>query len=48
MWGLRGSGWRGWSWVQRGSSQGVGVGEVRGVRGSKGLGEFGSRVGLGP
>ena len=38
-WGRKGlvggSGWgrRGWSWVRRGSSQGVGVGEVRGFGG---------------
>ena len=34
-WGWRGSSWgrRGWNWVRRGLSQGVRVGEVRGVRG---------------
>ena len=39
---------KGWSWVRRGLSQKVGVGEVRGVREVEveGLGEFGSRVGL--
>ena len=41
-----GGGWgrRGWSWIRRGSSQEVGVKEVRGVGGlgSKGLEEFGS------
>ena len=38
---------RGWSWIRRGSSQGVGVKDIRGVGGlgSKELGseEFGSR-----
>ena len=35
-------GQRGWNWVQRVSSQGVGVGEVKGV-GGYGSEEFGSR-----
>ena len=42
-WGGWGRGLEGWSWVRRGSSQGVWRSEELGGLGSKGLDEFGSK-----